>query len=67
MAKTIAKCCGHDSSRTKEAHRLGSKCASAEANTWRTFTSCHVNADGSGTVQVKRDGKIIHLFDFGPE
>lgn len=67
MAKTIAKCAGYDNLRRKESSRLGSQCAEAEANTWRTFTFCHVNADGSGSIQVKRDGNLLHVFDFGPE
>ena len=67
MAATIAIARGCDSSRTKETTRLGSRCATAEANTWRTFTRCHVDRDGSGSVVVKRDGVTLHTFEFGPE
>jgi hypothetical protein len=67
MANTIAKAIGHDSSRIKETHRLGSRFAQAEANTWRTFSTAFVAADGSGYVEVIRDGKTVHRFDFGKE
>ncbi len=46
---------------------LGSKCSMAYANTWRTFTTCVVYADGSGYVTVKRDGTVIHEFSFPSE
>lgn len=67
MAATIAKAIGGDSSRTKETHRLGSRYSRAEANTWRTFTTAFVAADGSGYVAVSRDGYEIHRFDFDAE
>ena len=67
MAKTIAKAIGMDSTRIKNVHRLGSKCAEGQANTYRTFTTCYVSADGSGYVHVERDGKMLHNFTFGPE
>lgn len=67
MAATIAKCRGFDTHRIKEEHRLGSTAAEAEANTWRTFTTCYVRKDGSGYVGVMRDGVVLHRFDFGPE
>jgi hypothetical protein len=67
MAATIAIAYGEDQNRTKEAHRLGSRSATGEANTWRTFTTAHVRPDGSGWVRVVRDGRTIHAHDFGPE
>jgi hypothetical protein len=67
MAATIAKAIGYDANRIKETHRLGSRHSVAEANTWRTFTTASVNADGSGMVQVIRDNKVMHRFEFGPE
>lgn len=67
MAATIATAYGIDRSRTKEAHRLGSQAARCQAATWRTFADVSVNADGSGSVEVKRDGVVIHSFEFGPE
>jgi hypothetical protein len=67
MANTIAKATGSDSSRNKETHRLGSKSSTGEANTWRTFTTTHVNADGSGFCRIMRDGEIIHYYKWGPE
>lgn len=67
MAATIAKCFGIDSTRRKEASRLGSLASTAQANTWRTFTECHVNKDGSGYVIVRRDGVIIHQYAFDVE
>lgn len=67
MAATIARAFGFDSTRTKEVSRLGHHSARGEANTWRTFTSCNVRADGSGEVTVVRDGVILHRYEFGPE
>ena len=68
MANTIAHCVGIDhSGRVKSDHRLGSNSARGEANTWRTFTTAFVAADGSGFVKVERDGKVIHTFYFDKE
>lgn len=67
MAATIAKARGYDSSRIKEVHRLGSQASSAEANTWRTFTTTSVTADGSVIQTVVRDGVTVHRFELGPE
>lgn len=59
MAACMAIATGCDSSRVKEAHKLGSKSATGEANTWRTFSKTFIQADGSGFSEVKRDGKVI--------
>lgn len=67
MAATIARATGYDSSRVKETHRLGSRAAEATAATWRTFATVTVYADGSGTVEIKRDGERLHAFAFGSE
>jgi hypothetical protein len=67
MAATIAKAWGSDSSRTKETHRIGSQAATAQAATWHTFARSHVNRDGSGYVEVTRDGVTLHRFDFPAE
>ena len=70
MAATIAYAVGFNKQGARQngqASRLGHGSAMANANTWRTFTSCHVNADGSGYVEVSRDGKTIHHFAFDAE
>jgi hypothetical protein len=67
MAATIATCTGRDRSRVKDAHRLGSESATAEAATRRTFATAHINADGSGYVTVKRDGRTFHAYTFEAE
>lgn len=68
MAATIARATGYDKSgRAKETTRLGSHSARGDANTWHTFATCYVEADGSGYVMVTRDGKTIHEFSWGPE
>jgi len=67
MAATIAKAIGYDSTRTKETHRLGSCAAEVEAATWRTFARAYVNRDGSGYVEVRRDGVRLSRYDFGAE
>jgi len=67
MAATIARATGNDSSRSKETHRLGAQSSTARADTWRTFTTAHVNHDGSGYVEVVRDGVTLHRFEFGAE
>jgi len=68
MAKTIAICTGIDTNgRQKEVHRLGSFAAQSQVNTWQTFVSCQVNADGSGYVLVQRNGVTLHSYEFGAE
>jgi hypothetical protein len=67
MANTIARAWGYDSSRVKEAHRLGSKAAKAEAATWKTHAIAYVNADGSGYVEVSRVGRALFRYDFTAE
>lgn len=67
MAATIATATGFDRSRVKETHRLGSESAKAEAATWRTFAIARMDRDGSGEVEVIRDGRRVHFFEFGPE
>ena len=67
MAATRAWCIGHDDkARSKEASRLGSRAAEAHADTWQTFTACHVNAEGIGYVQVCRGARMVTV-TFGPE
>lgn len=61
MAATIAECIGTDTTRTKTAHKLGSRSATARANTYHTFATAHVNADGSGYIQVERNAIRIHI------
>jgi len=67
MANTIAWATGYDSTRVKETHRLGSVRAIANANTWCTFATACVNADGSGYIRVVRDGTVLKEFSFGAE
>lgn len=70
MAATIATAIGHDTNKDKRETRLGHKAATGHADTWRTFTECHVNADGSGHVEVRvgsAERRVLHRFDFGPE
>lgn len=67
MAQTIAIAIGRDRSRDKETHRLGHSASTARAQTWRTFAECHVNADGSGYIQVRRDDQTMAYFDFKAE
>lgn len=70
MANTIARARGFRANgrpQAAEATRLGHGAAEAEANTWRTMTKTHVEADGSGFVVVTRDGETIHFHRFGPE
>ena len=67
MANTIAEAIGYDNTRRKETHRLGSRAAEVRAATWKTFATAVVNADGSGYVEVRRDGKTLHRFEFEPE
>ena len=67
MAATIARAWGHDKSRVKEVHRLGSEYSVVEAATWNTFAMVRVDRDGAGWVEVKQNGKSIHSFTWGPE
>lgn len=68
MARTIAYAVGYDRSRAKQVSRLGHEASQGQANTWRTFTTCYVAADGRGYVQVERPkGVVVHRWDFDPE
>lgn len=68
MANTIAIATGTDKNgRQKETHRLGSHNAMAQANTWRTYATVYVQADGSGYALVIRNGQTLSKFEFGPE
>ena len=70
MAATIAYAVGYkrDGNRqSQQASRLGHGAAMGNANTWRTFTTCQVDADGSGYVSVVRDGETLHHFVFDAE
>lgn len=62
MAATIAECIGHDRSREKEDHRLGSEAATGKASTWETFAIAHVKRDGSGYLEVKRNGRTYAVY-----
>ena len=67
MANTIAIATGFDSTRAKTTSRLGSQRAQAQANTWRTFATVTVDANGTAYVTIKRDGVTVHTFELGPE
>jgi hypothetical protein len=70
MAATIGYIVGFSKDgkrQASQASRLGHGAVMANANTWRTFSTAHVNADGSGYVTVARDGKTIHHFTFESE
>jgi len=67
MAATIAEATGIDKARSKYTHRLGSEAAYVKAATWHTFARLYVNRDGSGSVEVKQNGTILHQFEWGPE
>lgn len=68
MANCIAYARGMDKSGHVEVvQRLGSVAAEGEAATQRTSALALVEADGGGKVIVKRDGKVIHFHEFGPE
>jgi len=62
MAATIAEATGHDRQRAKYTHRLGSESAEVCAATYHTFVRACVTKDGSGWVEVKQNGNIIHSF-----
>lgn len=69
MAATIAIARGENgrARASKKVTRCGSRNATGQANTWRTFTTCHVRADGSGFVKVVQDDVVLISCDFGPE
>lgn len=67
MANTIARIVARDKSRDKTAHRIGSLSSYVSAATWRTEARALVRADGSGVVEVLRDGELLHTWTFGSE
>jgi hypothetical protein len=40
--------------------RLGHHRLKVMASTWQTFVTTHLNKDGSGEVEVRQNGKVIH-------
>ena len=67
MAATIAWAEGQDTHRVKTVHRLGHRSSQVKAATWHTFATAYVYKDGSGYVEVVRDGRTLHRFEFGAE
>ena len=67
MAATIARAIGIDRSRRKETHRLGSEESVAEAATWKTFATVWIVKDGSGSFTLKRNGVVLHTWEWGEE
>ena len=70
MAATIARAVGFNKRGSQQAgqtSRLGHGSAKAEASTWRTFFTAFVRADGSGYVEVRRDGVLVHNFEIDEE
>ena len=67
MAATIARATGGDSTREKTVTRLGHQYSQGVAATWHSRAVAHMSRDGSGYIEVSRNGKTFHRFDFGPE
>lgn len=71
MAATIGRLITTGLDWTTTTDRPGTVSAEAQANTFDTFTTCFVKADGSGSVKVERniDGKrvCVGMMEFGPE
>lgn len=71
MAATIAKAIGRGNGVEREGTRLGPESSEAQANTFKTFTTCKVNANGSGYMQLEREinGKreLVVRIKFGTE
>lgn len=71
MAATIARAIGRSHNAEREATRLGQQSAEAQANTFKTFMTAKVNADGSGWVRIEREingaRKDIGFMSVGPE
>ena len=71
MAATIARLITTGLNITNEASRPGTVSAEAQANTFETFTTCKVNADGSGSITLERkcgdDRRTLVEIDITPE
>jgi len=67
MARTIAKAFAENPTTRSSVTRLGNTSSTGEANTWRTFSSTRIMADGSGCFRLVRDNKVIHEYTWGPE
>lgn len=63
MAATIAAATG----KGKRLTALGNESSTGEANTWRTFSTTHIRADGRGSFELKRDGARLVELDWNPE
>ena len=67
MANLRARIIAQDSTRIKEASRLGERQVITHADTWKTFVTVNLNADGSGRVVVARNKMVIHLYEIEAE
>ena len=67
MANCYGMAQGVDKNRTRKVTFLGSEGVEACATTRHTFVTVEVQKDGSGHVEVERDGLVLHEFAFGPE
>ena len=63
MANTIAYATGHDSTREKTVHRLGSRASSAKVATWTRSAEVTIYADSSGEFVLRKiNGEVLHRF-----
>jgi hypothetical protein len=65
MAALIGKIDSDDG--RSQAQRLARRRVDVQAATWHTFVDATVLADGSGSLEVRQGGQVVHRFVWGPE
>ncbi len=65
MAALIGKINADDG--RSQVQRLAGRRVDVQAATWHTFVHTTMLADGSGSVEVRHGGQVVHQFAWGPE
>ena len=65
MAALIGKINADDG--RSQVQRLARRRVDVQAATWHTFVDATMLADGSGSLEVRQGGQVVHRFAWGPE
>jgi hypothetical protein len=65
MAALIGKIDSDDG--RSQVQRLAHRRVDVQAATWHTFVDATMLADGSGSLEVRQGGQVVHRFAWGPE
>jgi hypothetical protein len=65
MAALIGKIDSDDG--RSQVQRLARRRVDVQAATWHTFVDATMLANGSGSLEVRQGGQVVHRFAWGPE